>query len=408
LGSGSAAPSAPMNAPAGPPSASAAAPPSGLFRWGPLAVQPSVSYGLTYADGLLVQPGRSSSSYVEVISAALNGTIGSTWMFNYSPSWTSYSQAGLHDATGQSATLVGQRSSGNLTANFAQAYTYANTTRVETARQVVQQSSLTTAGLSYPIGDKIAWNGSVSASLQFIEGIPDPMDYGGQTGIRLQLSPATQLEFSGRLGYVAVDPGADMAYIEPRVQWIWAPRTSLRVALSAGRESRKTFLAHDSTTIANPSYAASIQYLRTDKTALSISGTRGVSTSYFANQVVENEGWGVQIQQRLLTHFNLAAGWTGSASRYDVPGVTFIPTVILEEFVDAEGNRGIVTSTGFIANGVTIKRKDSVHVASAALSTVLFKRLSIAITFQRSTNHSNAVGFSYVSRQIGANVSFRF
>ena len=181
------------------------------------------------------------------------------------------------------------------------------------------------------------------------------------------------------LGYVDVTPGIDMTYTRPQVTIGWRPTNKLSLNVNAGAEHRK-FKRSGTASLNRPTYGAAVYYQPLESTTLSLAGNRGVSTSYFANQVTDSTSWNIGLNQRLLQRIslNMSAGRTNS--------------------------RYIPTARNFIA----IAREDTSYSYNVRLSTRFAERGTIGIFYQRTRNSSDVSVYTFNSDQMGVEVGYRF
>jgi uncharacterized protein (PEP-CTERM system associated) len=101
--------------------------------------------------------------------------------------------------------------------------------------------------------------------------------------------------------------------------------------------------------------------------------------AYFSDQITRNTGWQLNIQQRLLQHYYLSAGYSGQKSTY------------------------LSTDPAVVAG-----RDDKNYSFNVRLSTVFFQRANVALIYQNTHNDSNATGFGFNSTQVGFELGYQF
>jgi hypothetical protein len=58
--------------------------------------------------------------------------------------------------------------------------------------------------------------------------------------------------------------------------------------------------------------------------------------------------------------------------------------------------------------GVSVRREDDYFAVYAALSTVLFRKVNASVFWQYTDNDSDLPGLSFVARQVGLRVEYRY
>ncbi len=376
-----------------------------VWQVGEATFHPHAGYALSYSDGLLSRPGHPTNTYSYVYSGGVGLDLGDNWVFDYTRTWTDYSNRAFHRANGQDFTASDKFALGEASVRFSEEYHYSTEVLFETGRQTIHEVSTTALGASYRLGSKSLIDLSAVGNVEFLRAAADPVDYLFSGFLRYSLTRRLVASAGAGLGYLAVHPGPDMTYFRPSAQLNWQPTEKFGLGLSAGTENRK-FYAHQGATILNsPTLGASWDYKPFEQTRFSATARQDISTSYFSNQLVRGQRWSLALQQRLLGHVNLTATYSGGATRFVESQPVFTPFTVVEEVVDEEGNVGEITSTGFTVSGVRIKRKDSVHSLEVGLSSTLRNRLVLSAGFRRSRNISNAVGFGSTVKQYTLSVS---
>ena len=180
------------------------------------------------------------------------------------------------------------------------------------------------------------------------------------------------------VGYTDVNQGSDMTYEQLNGHVSWQPTKKMSVSVSAGGEVRQ-FLDSAARSLINPTFGASVSYKPVDVTTIFLSANRGVSASYFTNQVTESTTLSVGVQQRILKHFQLGL------------------------------NGGYHTSTFVSANpGLATTRDDSGYVFGASLGFGFLKRANFSAFYNYSKNNSSQGSFAFASTQVGFNVGYSF
>jgi hypothetical protein len=116
-----------------------------------------------------------------------------------------------------------------------------------------------------------------------------------------------------------------------------------------------------------------------ETTSFSLSASRAVAASYFANEVTVSTGWNAAVQQRLLGKLQLSVG-VGQQK------VSYVS----------------------VTNSVSADRSDRYDTFNVSLGTSFLSRGRISTFYNISRNSSNAAGYGFSSHQIGLELSYRF
>ena len=304
--------------------------------------------------------------------------LGSRWIADYTPTWTYYSNEAFRDRVAHAASLKGGISFTDGNAQFVQSYALTTDSLVETGRQTRQETADTSLTVNYSLGRRSHLQAGLSRGLRYVENAPNSREWTTNESLHYQFSSRLDTAIALRYGYVDVDTGTDMHFVEPQLQVGWRPVDKLRFDAHMGRQHR-TFAASGLAPLNSSTYGVSAQYQPTETTALVFAADRGVSVSYFSNQVNENSGWNASFSQRLFQRFTLSGGYGRHRTRY-------IPA-------------GVVIVTG---------RNDQISTFNLRFGTSFARRGHIAVFYQHTRNQSNTSGFGFSSNQTGLEIGYRF
>lgn len=361
------------------PGAGATIPAKAPFQWGIVGVRPHAFYRLSSGDGIQSRPGRRSSTTMSALSAGLLFDIGQRWTADYTPTWTFYSNPVFSDTVDHAFSLNGQALFTDGSIRFSQSYEVSNSPRIETGRQTHEETADTSLAFNYRLGRKTRLELTLGQNLRYVEDAQNSYSWSMQNMYHYQISNRISLGAGFDLGYVDVTPGIDMTYTRPQVRIGWRPTNKLSLNVNAGAEQRR-FKRSGSADLNSPTYGAAVYYQPVEWTTLSLAGNRGVSASYFANQVNDSTSWNIGLNQRLLQRINLNMSASRTNSRY-------IPTT---------------TSV------ITIVREDTSYSYNVRLSTRFVERGTIGIFYQRTRNSSDVSVYTFNSDQMGIEVGYRF
>lgn len=358
-----------------------------LFQRGPIAVRPHLNYRVFYSSGLL-NPDQleSDESTIHEISAGSRFDIGQRWTADYTATQSYYSNPIFKNNLSHSATLDGRFSFDNISAGVGARYGTGSPIRVETGRQTKQESYSANANLTYELGDRIFIDTTVTRSMRLTNAdIASPQwtdaDWRSWvlTGrLNYRITPRLSVGTGMTATFDDVSRGSDMNAYQPNLQITWRPTDRISVNAEGGRETRRidNNLVGD---LKNDVYNASLGYQAFATTSVTVTASRGVTASYFANQITRSTSAGINLSQRLLQRYFLTVGTTRAISDY------------------------IAT-----ANGFTAARRDRYSSYNGRLSTVLFTRGSLGLFFQHGQNATNAREFQFSSDQYGMEFSYQF
>jgi hypothetical protein len=304
--------------------------------------------------------------------------IGTRWTADYTPSWTYYSSDKFANTVAHSASIHGTAGFTDGSIQFGQNYVRSSDPLVETGRQTRQETANTSLSVNYALGRHSRLDAIFGHDLRYASGAPNTRSWTNQEWLHHQVSNRIDAAVGIGFGWVNVDPGADMRSTEPQVRLGWRPIDKINVDVHAGQEHR-TFRAPGVAAMNNPTYGASIHYQPVGVTSIFFSADRGVSASYFQNQVNERATWSMGFDQRLLERFHLNAIYGRSRVRY-------IPAAAVR----------------------VVGRDDETSTFSLRLSTSFLRRGTIGLFYQRMHNSSNVGLYQFSSDQSGLEIGYRY
>lgn len=348
------------------------------LQWGPVGLRPHAFYRWMYSEGARARLGQQANTTMNSISPGMTFDLATRWVADYTQTWTYYSNEAFKDRVAHAASLKGGISFTDGSAQFAQTYSLSSESLVETGRQTRQETADTSLVVNYSLGRRSHLVANFSHDLRYVENAPNTREWSTNDSIHYQFSSRLDMAVGLSYGLVDVDQGADMHFVEPQLRVGWRPVDKLRFDAHIGRQHR-TFSAGGAAPINSSTYGASASYQPLETTIFTFSANRGVSVSYFANQVTQNSGWTAGFNQRLFKRLNLSGGYTQNHARY-------IPTaaVIRVGRDDETSNFYLRLGTGFLRHG------------------------KVAIVYQHIRNQSNTTGYSFSNNQTGFEVSYGF
>jgi len=360
-----------------PPLPGAAGEPSPL-RWGPVILDPQLAYGIFYSNGILASPGHPVSTILQSLSPGLFLQLGPDWTLDYTPTWEWYSNPLFHSTLDQTARLEGKIPYQDWALDFLQTYERTSEPLVETGRQTPQQAYATEFKGSYGVGNRTLLELGLEQYILTSPVVPDSYEWSTLDWLHFPIAPRLDTAVGGGLGYVIVDPGFDMNYLRPEARITWRAADKLSFDLQGGVEDR-TFAGSGGGGLTTPIFSGSASYRASETTTVTASARRDVEVGYTVDEVDRVTELSVGLQQRLLQHFVFGA----------------------------EAGRGEVTYIS-IGPNLTDVRGDHSTTFQLSLSTVLFRRLSVAAQYSNLRNDSNLAGFGFASNQYGLTIQYKY
>lgn len=357
-----------------------------LIQRGPIAIRPHLQYRFTYGDGIEAGPGNQRETTIQAVTPGVLVDVGKHWNFDYTPTWTFYSNEVFRDTFGQTASLSGRYAFDDWTLGGMQSYESTYSTLIETGRQTHQEKYASSIFGAYKLGRRTSLDVSVSRSARYANAVTeapewttsDWLQYSSTDWLRYYISPQLNVAIGITFGFADVSVGDDMKFNQPQAQITWQPTEKLSFSAQGGIESR-TFESGNQNALDTPVYSASFGYQPVETTKLSLTASHSVSASYFANEITKGRGWSVGVEQRFVRRLYLDVSLSGNNSRY-------LATRALD----------------------TARRDDRYIAWNARLSTVFFGRTAVGLFYQTGRNSSDVETYEFTSNQIGFEASHRF
>jgi DUF2075 family protein len=343
-----------------------------------MSVQPQLMYRLTYGDGIQASLGQPVTTGIQEISPGIVFRLGSAWTMDYTPTWTFYSNREFKDTLGHAADLNGRIAYGDWTCGVSQDYSRSSAPLVETGQQTMQETYSTRINASDRLGSRTVLEMSVSQDVRFAATFTNTREWSTQEWLHYELSPRLDAAPGLSYGYVGVSPGPDMTYWKPDMQIVWKATDKIAFNVQGGVERRKS-RAIDAKVLTNPILNAAVLYQLTGTTSFSLSASREVAVSYFANDITVSTAWHAAVQQRLLGKLQLGVG-AGQQK----------------------------TSYVSVINSLPAGRNTRYDSFDVSLGTTVLRRGNASVFYQISRNSSNIGAYRFSSHQIGLQFGYRF
>lgn len=354
------------------------------FQWGPVVLHPHFTYGFSYGTGLLSQPGQANRSIVNTVSPGIDFDLGKHWGLGYTASAAFYSDPSFKNNVDHNLTLHGNTAYEDWTFNLSQNVAISSDPLIETAQQTDEQAYSTALGVSYQISSDWSAEFTAAQNLIYSQGITNSIgsseDWTLSGSLNYLLGPGLSTGLSVGFGYNTVGIGPDMTYENVNGQFNWQIARKLNLSLNAGAQIRQ-FIGSGQSSLVSPTFGVALSYYPLDFTAITLSASRGISASYFQDEVNESTSLSAGLSQRLFQNYylSLSAGY-GLSSYQDT-------TLMSAAFHGREDTRSF-----FAIN----------------LSRSFLKRGTLNLSYSKSQNSSNSSGYSYNSDQIGFSMAYGY
>ncbi len=331
-------------------------------------------------------PGEPTNTTQQTVSVGTAVDLGKNWTANYSLERTLYESNLSADYTTHALSVSGSATRGDLNLGINGGYNSSAPTRVETGQQTPEKTYTLGGNASYQIGSKTLISATAGQSIRDVDVEKDPNSglisdieqWTGSVRIHYRLSPRLDMAVGLKMGYDQFSNSPDMKVAEPQVTITWQPTDRISVTAQGGVETRN-FQQDDTENLKSEVYNASASYQVTQYTTISLSGDRRVAPSYFAGQLTRTNGWGLNLQQRLLSRYYLNTGLSSGKTSYV-----------------------------FISQGFFEGRSDTFESYHVGLSTAILRRGSVSVTYSETRNSSNIDVYRFSSHQISFSFAYRF
>jgi hypothetical protein len=369
------------------------------LHWGPILFHPSLGYGVSYGDGILREPNAPQTTVLHTVSPGVSMELGQYWDLVFGAGINRYSNAGFKNNVGYNLALSGNIPKEKWAFNFGYGWSLSDQPQIETGVQTDQQNHSFSAGASYNRSTRLSYDFGVSQTTQLTEQFANYWTWSTSEWMNYQATTRTSLGLGLSAGYNLIDPGDDSFYEQINGRIVWRPSPKVIVQLTAGLqiqhfivkgfETNVVLISTNSATSSirlvdqletgvYPIFGASIAYQIFEPTSLSVAANRSLGNSVISDQFTETTSLSVGIRQKFLKHFSL-----------DVrPGYSLVT----------------YRSTA----GQNQNREDEQLSIYAGVSTVLFRKLNIAVFYQYNDNLSTTDELAFTSTQVGLRMNYRY
>lgn len=358
-----------------------------LLRWADLHVRTHVTYQFLDGNGIQSSPGQSGNVITHTINPGATISLGPHWSLDYEPTLVFYSSSRFQNTVNQAVSLTGGASFENWTFGLSQGYTRSDQPLVQTGSQTASQTYSFGLSASYEFNSKWSLEMNAGGGFTFVDSgqnktnfqapLTDSQDYFSSAWMNYRFNSKVSAAVGSSVGYGNQTGGLTSVDEQLLGRIILRPGVKLLLSADGGVENQQ-FLNTGGVTLWNPIMAASASYSLFEPTQLTLSASRSVQSSLFANQVMESTSVGVGLTQSLLTRLQLSLAYSHGINNY------------------------IGSTTG------TAQREDTSDSYQASLSTAFLRHGSISTFYQYSNNSSTQQGFAFSSHQAGVTLTWAY
>lgn len=376
-----------------------------IFRYGPVQLRPFLDYRFNYGSGILSAPGSSQNSIIQEVSPGLLIDLGRNWVVSYSPTFRFYSANEFQNGVDQNLALIGSVSYEAWTFGLSQIVQLTSQPLAQTGSQTGQSTYSTTLSANYAFNSRWTTDLSLYQDINLISGFQNSYDWGTMDWLNYVFNSRLNAGLGAGAGYVLLNsnsqsntnlfnnPNQTYQEVQGRVNWRATDKVSFQ--LNAGMDIRQYQAAGFNNTL-TPLFGLTIQYQPVKATQIAVTAGRSVGPSdYFlgAQQSVATSV-NASLTQRLFRDYSLEVGGGYSVTDYNSP------------FNGSENN---APPTGFGNNtGNNTIRSDDEISFNVQLSHPFLKRGTWAIFYQYVRNNSTLSSFSFLSSQVGFQLTYAY
>ena len=313
----------------------------------------------------------------------------------YAPTITRFFHQSDEDSDNQNIAFNVQYPFQKLKLDLSQTYSQATGNNQDLNARTTQTSSVTSAGGTYDIDDKLS-------AVSHVQYVKTSFSGGGGQGdettsvnsyLSYHLSEKITLGPSLNVGMDKPDNSQKQTYEQPLLQLNYLPTEKISLFAQGGMEFRQYDQGGSKS---NPVFSGGVGYTPFDSTSLALSGFQTVhSSSADANQTAVSTGVGFTASQRIVQRFFLGFSFNYEHDEYQADSGTTT--------VQSTGTTTTTISAPSTANSSqdSLVYRPSFTFAPSAWT-------SVALYYQYRDNQSDVQGASYHDNQMGIVVSAQF
>lgn len=354
------------------------------WQWGPVGFRPHVFARFIYGENVPVARSNFVNTVIEEISPGLLLNLGKNWTLDYTPTWRFYSNHRFSDTLDHNVTLTGGAIYEDWTLGLSQNYTASSQPIIETGAQTTQENYLTEFKASYQINGEASLDLGLDQTILNADAFESYRQWSTLDWLNYQFWPRLTAGVGVGGGYVDVVNGTDMTFEQLQARVAWRATDKVSFIAQGGFEVRE-FRGGGRGDVINPIALGRIEYKPFDYTQLALTADHSVTVSYFQNEVSKATEIVGSLNQRLLGKFYLDLD--GGYHR--------------AEFIAAANSAAVSTAS-------PPGRTDNYYTFDAKLTSPFLKRGRASVFYQYSDNSSTTSGFTFISRQVGLEIGYRF
>jgi hypothetical protein len=384
-----------------PPLAGPVAQAPGPFQLGPVDFHPHLLYRFLYGDGIPAGPTNHLKTAIQEISPGLLLDLGRYWTLDYTPTVRLYSNPHLPDGTDELVVLAGKTSYQDWGFNLSQTYSSSSAPLLETEALTEQENYRTDLQASKQLGNQLSAQAGLDQDFQSISYgtiSQNIRQWTATAGLNDQFWPRFGVGFTGSAGYDLITPGANMTFEQAQGTMNWRVQDKMTMTATAGLEVTQLRGAE----LINPTYSGTVAYRPWEQTSASLTASRSVSPSFYADDILVNTTISAAFQQQFLQHFtfDLSGGYTTT------PYVGF---ATVDELNPLTNFHQIGVPVPLVRTAtVQQNREDYFRFVRVSVGSTFRKRGSVSIFYSFSDYTSGSSVFSLTSTQVGIEIGWRY
>ena len=369
----------------------------------PVEFHPHLFYRFIYGNAIPVSPTEHATTAIQEISPGLLLNLGSHWTLDYTPTIRLYSNKQFPDSTDESVVLSGKTIYQDWGFNLSQAYSSTSAPILETQALTQQENYSTVFQASRQLGSQLSAQAGLNQSiLSTSEGAinQDVRQWTANAGLNDQFWSRFGVGVNGSAGYDLITPGANMAFEQVQGTMNWRVKDKMSMTATAGLEVTQLL----GTELIDPIFSGTIAYRPWEQTSASLTASRSVSPSFYANDVIVNTTISAAFRQQFLQHFSfdLSGGYTTT------PYVGFAR---VDEFTNPLTNVhqiGVPVPATVLTTTVQQNREDYSRFVRVSVGSTFRKRGTVSIFYSYNDYTSGLAAFALTSTQVGIEIGWRY
>lgn len=370
------------------------------LQLGPFRFHPHLGYQVAYGDGILLGVGNEGTTTLHTILPGIFAQMGPYWDVDFTTAINRYSNAEFNNNEAYYLALHGHIPREKWLMDFGYQGAATEQPQSEVGQTVRQNSHQATASGIYNYQTPLSLELSGAYDARFAEEFSDYNTFSTLEWLNYKVTERTALGLGGGVGYTEAQGGPDWLFEQLLGRVVWTPGSKFSIQASGGLQFQQfngsgttnvtitnlvstnivfTRLPARSGTDVTPIFGAMVTYKPFEQTSVFVSADRLIGVAYEENQWTDTTAFSAGVRQRLFGQFSLEV----------VPSLNF-------------------TKYESTLEGVSVTREDEYFAVYAGLRTVLFRKLDALVFWQYTDNDSDLPGLSYVARQVGLRLEYRY